>query len=105
MGANAATLGLLFDTVSHVQTFLSVFITVYGLLLFAYVLLSWVKLPYSPTVNRLQRFLYDVCEPYLRLFRRFIPPFGAIDLSPFVAFATLYIVNRVVVYELLGRLH
>ena len=103
MGANA-TLGLLSDTVSNVQTFVSVFIYVYMLLLFAYVLLSWIRLPYSPTLNRLQRFLYDVCEPYLRLFRRFIPPVGAFDLSPIVAFAVLYLINRVVL-TLLGRLH
>jgi len=104
MGANATTLGLLYDTVSSVQTFVSVFIYVYMLLLFAYVLLSWVRLPYSPTVNRLQRFLYDVCEPYLRLFRRVIPPIGAFDISPIVAFAVLYLVNRVA-WELLDQLH
>jgi uncharacterized protein YggT (Ycf19 family) len=103
MGANA-TLGLLSDTVSNVQTFATVFIYVYALLLFAYVLLSWIRLPYSPTVNRLQRFLYDVCEPYLRLFRRVIPPIGAFDLSPIVAFAVLFLIDRVV-YTLLGHLH
>ena len=104
MGANATTFSLLFDTVSHVQTFVSVFIYVYMLLLFAYILLSWVKLPYSPTVNRLQRFLFDVCEPYLRIFRRVIPPMGGLDLSPLVAFAVLYLVNRVA-FELLDQLH
>ena len=103
MGANA-TLGLLCDTVSNVQTFVSVFIYVYMLLLFAYVLLSWIRLPYSPTLNRLQRFLYDICEPYLRIFRRFIPPVGAFDLSPIVAFAVLFLIDRVVL-TLLGRLH
>jgi YggT family protein len=103
MGANA-TLGLLYDTVSNVQTFVSVFIYVYMLLLFAYVLLSWIRLPYSPTLNRLQRFLYDICEPYLRIFRRFIPPVGAFDLSPIVAFAVLFLIDRVVL-TLLGRLH
>jgi YggT family protein len=104
MGANAATLSLLYDTVSHVQTFVGVFIYVYMLLLFAYLLLSWVKLPYSPTVNRLQRFLFDVCEPYLRLFRRVIPPVGGLDLSPILAFAVLYLVNRVA-FTLLDQLH
>ena len=32
----------------------------------------------------LKRFLYDVCDPYLRLFRRFIPPLGPLDLSPMI---------------------
>ena len=49
------------------------FIYVYMLLIIAYILTSWIRLPYSPTLNRVQRFLYDVCEPYLRLFRRLIP--------------------------------
>ena len=37
----------------------------------------------------LQRFLYDVCEPYLRLFRAILPPLGPLDLSPMVADSAL----------------
>ena len=51
------------------------------LLLFAYILTSWIRLPYRPWLNRVQRFLYDVCDPYLRIFRRFLPPLGPLDLS------------------------
>ena len=58
---------------------------VYILLIFAYILTSWIRLPYSLWLNRIQRFLYDVCEPYLRIFRRILPPFGPLDLSPIVA--------------------
>ena len=47
--------------------------------IFAYILTSWIRMPYSPWLNRIQRFLYDVCDPYLRLFRRFIPPLGPLD--------------------------
>ena len=61
------------------------FICVYILLLFAYILTSWIRLPYRPWLNRVQRFLYDVCDPYLRIFRRFLPPLGPLDLSPMVA--------------------
>ena len=42
----------------------------------------WVKLPYLPLAEPDPRFLFDVSEPYLRIFRRFLPPFGALDLSP-----------------------
>ena len=42
-------------------------------------------------------FLRDVCEPFLRLFRRVIPSFGGIDFSPFLAILTLQILNSVVV--------
>ena len=61
------------DAISSIQKFVSVFISVYVLIIFAYIILSWVRLPYSPWLNRIQRFLYDVCEPYLRIFRRFLP--------------------------------
>jgi YggT family protein len=96
MGATTATLGLLADTVSSVQQFVDVFITVYAILIFAYILTSWVRLPYSPTLNRIQRFLVDVCEPYLRLFRRVLPPLGPLDLSPMVALFVLVLVGRLV---------
>ena len=82
--------------------FVYVFLWVYLLLLFAYILTSWIRLPYSPWLNRIQRFLYDVCEPYLRLFRRFIPPIGPLDLSPMVGVIALVVVNRVVSSILIG---
>ena len=77
--------------------FVLVFLWAYILLLFGYILLSWVRLPYSPWLNRIQRFLYDVCDPYLRLFRRFLPPLGPLDLSPMVAIFVLLIVQNVLV--------
>ena len=70
---------------------------VYLLLLFAYILTSWIRLPYRPWLNRVQRFLYDVCDPYLRIFRRFLPPLGPLDLSPMVAIFVLLIVQNVLV--------
>lgn len=102
MGAAVALLGLLADAVSTARSFIDVFIGVYVLLIFAYVLTSWIRLPYS--LNRVQRFLYDVCEPYLRLFRRILPPLGPIDLSPIVGVIVLVAFDQIVV-RLLGRLH
>ncbi len=98
-----ANSSLLFDAVSQVDRFVMVFIGVYTLMIFAYILTSWIRLPYS--LNRLQRFLYDVCEPYLRLFRRILPPIGgAIDLSPIVSVLVLVGLDQLVV-RLLDRLH
>ena len=99
-----ATLGVLYDWVNSVQSFVAVFIYVYTLLILAYIITSWVRLPYSPWLNRVQRFLYDVCEPYLRLFRRILPTFGPLDLSPVVGVLFLVILGRVA-NSLLGRLH
>ena len=94
MGDIVAILGLLADTATSVRRFVDVFIFVYVLLIFAYVLTSWIRLPYSPTLNRLQRFLYDVCDPYLRIFRRILPPLGPLDVSPIVAVITLIVIRE-----------
>ena len=61
-------------------------------------------MPYSPWLNRIQRFLYDVCEPYLKIFRRILPPLGPLDLSPIIAIFFLYLILRLVT-ALLDRLH
>ena len=91
-----ATFGLLADAITSVETFVNVFITLYGLVILAYILTGWLRLPYSPTLNRIQRFLYDVCEPYLRIFRRILPSFGGLDLSPTVAVIVLWVALQIV---------
>ena len=103
MGATA-TLTLLADAISSAQNFIWVFATVYTLVIFVYILSSWVRRPYSPWVSRLQRFLHDVSEPYLRLFRRILPSMGPVDLSPIIAVIVLGILARVLI-GILGRFH
>lgn len=99
-----AMLSLLGDAVSEAQTFVNVFFTVYWLVLFLYIITSWLRLPYSPVLNRIQRFLYDVSEPYLRLFRRLIPSAGPIDFSPIVGFIFLIVLDRLLTW-ILGKFH
>ena len=86
---------LLADTVSRVESFVDAFIGVYILLILAFIILSWIRLPYSTWLNRIQRFLYDVCDPYLRLFRRFVPPVGPLDLSPLIGVLVLVVLQQV----------
>ena len=93
---------MVLDTISQVELFLNVFVSVYVLVIFLYVLTSWVQLPYS--LRPVQRFLYDVCEPYLRLWRRILPMAGPIDLSPMVAVIALIVGERIVI-AVLERLH
>src|SRR5881409_158908 len=95
---------LMVDAITSIERFVTVFISVYVLIIFAYIIMSWVRVPYSPWLNRIQRFLYDVCEPYLRIFRRLLPSFGPLDLSPIIAILVLYVVQRVII-TVLERLH
>jgi YggT family protein len=79
---------------------------VYTLLIIAYILSSLFfafggRVPYSRGVNAVLSFLRDVCEPYLSIFRRFIPPLGPLDLSPVIAIFLLQIVGRLV-YNLIA---
>ena len=101
---STATITLLADATDSAQSFVWVFATVYTLVIFVYVLSSWVRLPYSPWLNRVQRFLHDVSEPYLRQFRRILPSMGPIDLSPFIAVIVLGVLAKVLI-ALLGRFH
>ena len=104
MGVDASFTLPLADAISSIEKFVDVFISVYVLLIFAYIITSWVKLPYSLWLNRVQRFLYDVCEPYLRLFRRILPAMGPLDLSPIIAVFSLYFIDRVI-QTILDQLH
>ena len=93
---------ILLDAITQVELFLDVFVSVYVLAIFVYVLTSWIQLPYS--LRPVQRFFYDVCEPYLRLWRRILPMAGPLDLSPIVGVVALIAAERIVV-AILDRLH
>ena len=101
MGA-FASVAVLLDTASSLQSFVSVFVGIYILLIFAWVILSWIQLPYSRTAAAVQQFLDEVCRPYLRLFRR-IPPLGPIDLSPVIGVVVLLVAAQLANY-LIGAL-
>lgn len=95
VGDTHAVVLVLADVRSSAGTFVHVFISVYILLIFAYVLSSWVRVGYSPTLARVQRFLHDTCDPYLRIFRRFIPLLGPVDISPIVGVVVLVVIDQV----------
>ena len=103
MGDLGAGSMLLADTATSVQRFVSVFVGVYVLLIFAYIIAAWVPASVSPTLERVRQFLYDVCWPYLRLFRRVVPQIGPLDLSPIAAILALYVLERLV-NALIGRI-
>jgi len=85
-----------------VSTYVDALFKVYIVLILLYILLNLmfsfgVRLPYSRWSDAVLDFLRDVCEPYLRIFRRFIPPVGMFDLSPILALIVLGVVNQLVV--------
>ncbi len=92
---------LLADAVTTAQEFVHTLFLVYLLLIFAYIVTSWIPLPYNVWLNRVQRFLYDVVDPYIRLFRRFLPQLRmgglGLDLSPVLAILVLFAVERVII--------
>jgi YggT family protein len=91
---------LLADAVTTAQEFVHTLFLVYLLLIIAYIVTSWIPLPYNVWLNRVQRFLYDVVDPYIRLFRRFLPQLRmgglGLDLSPVLAILVLFAVERVI---------
>jgi len=87
---------------TDIASYVSALVTVYTLIIVAYVVVSLilsfgVRIPYARWSDTLINFLRDVCEPYLRIFRRFIPMLGPIDISPIVAILALQVVGFIVV--------
>ncbi len=87
---------------AEIADFLQAIILVYTLCIIAWIVASLVfslgaRVPYSRWSSAILDFLRDVTEPYLRIFRRFVPRVGPIDLSPMVAIFALQIVGRLLV--------
>jgi YggT family protein len=94
-------------TRDDVANFLSALITVYSLIIVAYVISSLifsfgVRMPYNRVLNAILGFLRDVSEPYLRPFRRIIPQIGPLDISPIVAILVLQIGGAILVNLVAG---
>ena len=93
----------------QIADFLNALVLVYTLIIFAYILTQLIfsfggRVPYSRWSSAVLGFLRDVCEPYLGLFRRFIPPIGPIDISPLVAIFALQIVVGWIIVPLIRGL-
>jgi YggT family protein len=87
---------------TEIADYLSTLIYVYTLLIILHIVVQLVfafgvKPPYSRASDAVLTFLRDVCEPYLRIFRRFIPMFGSFDFSPIVAIIVLSVGGNLIV--------
>ena len=90
-----------------IADYLSALILVYTLLIFAYILSRMFfefggRVAYTRQSNAVLDFLGQVCEPYLSIFRRVIPPLGPLDISPIVAVILLQFVGGLVVQVVNG---
>jgi YggT family protein len=89
-------------TRTDVADYINTLVLVYLVLIFIRILTSWIpRMPYNRYLAAFLKFVSDVTDPYLNLFRRILPPVrmgpGALDLSPIVATFVLIIVSSIVV--------
>ena len=94
-------------TRGDVANYISAVFEVYLIILLVYVLTNLifalgVRPPYSRFTDAVLGFLRDVSEPYLRLFRKLLPPIGMIDFTPMIAIIVLGVVWRIVVSAIQG---
>jgi len=83
------------ETSMFVTQVLYSFLSIYQLLLIVRILLTWFQ--GMEWASQVASFLSPVTDPYLNVFRSFIPPLGGIDLSPILAFFALSIIQGILV--------
>lgn len=90
-------------TRGDIAEYINTLIWIYTILIFVRILMSWIpRMPYNQALSVVVRFVEDVTDPYLQLFRRFIPPIGMIDISPIVALFALQLVGGLIVSLITG---
>ena len=67
-------------------------VQLYILMIFVYVLSTWVP---EWRYQNWHRTLGTICDPFLSMFRRIVPPMGMMDLSPMIAILFLVVVAQI----------
>ncbi|WP_253954732.1 MULTISPECIES: YggT family protein [Lactiplantibacillus] len=78
-------------------TIISRLFQLYQLAIVVYILMSWFPGAYN---TRIGQFLGQICEPFLSIFRRFIPAIAGLDFSPIIALLVLQFAERGLFYLL-----
>ena len=94
-------------TRGDIADYVAALFLIYTILIFIRVLMSWFqRIPYNRVLNAVLEFVRETTDPYLNIFRKFVPMVrigpGALDLSPIVAIIVLSIVGRIVVAIIAG---
>jgi YggT family protein len=85
-----------------IADFLRALLRGYVILIIGYIVINLIfafgaRPAYNRYLDAVMTFLRDVSEPYLKIFRRFIPPLGPVDLSPIVGIIVLQIVGGILI--------
>ncbi|MDM8274439.1 YggT family protein [Enorma phocaeensis] len=76
---------------------MSTLVNFYEMLVLVYIIMRWFPLREGGLAYDIAMVLQSICEPFLGLFRRFIPPMGGIDFSPVIAILALNLIARFVI--------
>lgn len=87
---------------SDVADYVAALFLVYVILIFARIVISFIpRMPYRPWLRAILDFITETTDPYLGIFRRFLPPVGgggfALDLSPMIGLIVLFVLEAIVV--------
>ena len=71
---------------------------VYTTIIFVYVIMSWIPNVTSGVIGQVYDILGKICDPYLNLFKRLIPPIGGVvDITPIIALLVLQLAVQFIV--------
>jgi YggT family protein len=60
--------------------------------------MSWLPNTVDGIIGQIYRVLGTLCDPYLNLFKKLIPPIGGVlDITPIIALIVLQIIGRLIV--------
>jgi YggT family protein len=90
------------STVDTIETFVRSFVQNYILLILVSIVLGYFRLPYYVWLSRARHFIDDTVRPYLNLWRRVLPMFGPLDLSPMVGVIALLAGEQILINVLDG---
>jgi uncharacterized protein YggT (Ycf19 family) len=82
---------------SDLASFVQALSLVYTIMIFAYIVLGLLPIPYNSAIVRVREFLEQTVTPYLNVFRRFIPRTGMFDFSPMVGLIVLWVGTQIIV--------
>jgi len=93
-------------TRGDIATYVDALVLVYTILIFVNILLSWIqqfrRLPYNLTLRSVIGFVEDTTNPYLAVFRSFVPRIGPLDISPILAILVLNILGGLLASAIRG---